>query len=122
MNKPVLLATAALLLGTSVAGVALATPRLLEDRFALEIGNGDERSALTAGERFRVADSDHRRREEARGRQGKHDDDDDDDDDDDQGGRGRADRPGVTGPTDPATPVTDNGLFQGKTRPKVEVN
>lgn len=70
----------------------------------------------------------HERRGEARG----HDGDDhresgesgrrghgdhDDDDDDDEGGR-------VTppaGPTDPNAPVPDNGLFNGKVRPKVQV-
>lgn len=122
MKKSLLLATAALVLGTSVAGVAFATPHLLEERLARVIGGDDAGSAVSAGKRFRVADRDHRRREEARRHHRDHHDDDDDDDDDDRGGRGRADRPGVTGPTDPATPVPDNGLFQGKARPKVEVN
>jgi hypothetical protein len=128
MKKSLLLATAALVLGTTAAGVALATPHLLEERFARVIGGDDAGSAVSAGERFRVADRDHRRREEARRHHRKHhdddDDDDDDDDEDDRGdrGRGRADGPGVTGPSDPATPVPDNGLFQGKARPKVEVN
>jgi hypothetical protein len=127
MKKPLLLATAALVLGTSVAGVALATPRLLEDRFAREMGSDDgDRATVSAGERFRVADREHRRRHEAREHRRGHDDDDDEDDDDDDdrrgGERGRTGRPGMTGPTDPNAPVPDNGLFQGKARPKVEVN
>ena len=46
-----------------------------------------------------------------------------DDDDDDDDGRPGA-RPAAVpqnGPADPAAPVPDNGLFQGKARPKVEV-
>ena len=123
MKKPLLLATVALVLGTSVAGAAFATPHLLEDRFARLVGGDDDGSTVSTGERFRVAERDHRRREEARRHHRDHDDDDDDDDDDrGDRGRGRADRPAVTGPSDPATPVPDNGLFQGKARPKVEVN
>lgn len=126
MKKPLLLA-AALLLGTStIAGVALATPRSVEDAFARWVGHDrDGGPSVAEHERFRLADRDHRRRDESRGRHREHHDDDDDDDDDDHGrGRGgdRAGRPGMTGPTDPNAPVPDNGLFQGKARPKVEVN
>ena len=42
---------------------------------------------------------------------------DDEDDDDDERRRRRASR----GPPTPNAPVPDNGLFNGKTRPKVEV-
>jgi hypothetical protein len=124
--KKTLLLSAALVLGVAATGAALATPRLLEDRFAGWIDHDrDHGPAVSAGERFRVADRDHRRKHESRDHHRKHhDDDDDDDDDDDHGGRGggRAGRPDVTGPSDPAAPVPDNGLFQGKARPKVEVN
>ena len=120
--KKTLLLSAAVVLGLAATGAALATPRLLEDQFARwsDHDRGEGASAAT-GERFRVADRDHRRREEARGHHRKHHDDDDDDDHGRRGGD-RAGRPGVTGPTDPAAPVPDNGLFQGKARPKVEVN
>ena len=128
MKKPLILATA-LLVGTAAVGAALATPRLLEERFGHDIGReADDRASVSADERFRVADRDHRRRHEAREHHRKHHDDDDDDDDDDDRGRGgdrgreRAGRPGVTGPVGPDVPVPDNGLFQGKARPKVEVN
>lgn len=128
MKTSLLLATAALLVGGTAVGAALATPRILQERFAAEIG-ADERPSLSPTERIRLAGSDHRRRHEARERHRKHHDDDDDDDDDgdDRGRSGerrgeRGARPSVTGPTDPAAPVPDNGLFQGKARPKVEVN
>ena len=125
--KKTLLLSAALLLGAAATGAALAAPHLLEDRFAQwgDHDRGDGASAAS-GERFRVADRDNRRKHESRDHRRKHHDDDDDDDDHDRrgGDRGRdgAGRPGVTGPTDPAAPVPDNGLFQGKARPKVEVN
>ena len=119
--KKTLLLSAAVVLGLAATGAAFATPHLLEDRVARWVDHDrDEGASAATGERFRVADRDHRRREEARGHHRKHHDDDDDD----RGRRGgdRAGRPGVTGPTDPAAPVPDNGLFQGKARPKVEVN
>jgi Spy/CpxP family protein refolding chaperone len=67
---------------------------------------------------------------------GRHSDDDDDDDDGDHHGRrhdgerhgdrdgGHAGRGGDNRSADPnaaTTPVPDNGVFNGKTRPKVEV-
>jgi len=72
----------------------------------------------------------------ARRHHGRHWDDDDDDDDGDRHGRrhhgdhhgdrdgGPSSRGGAKGPADPnaaTTPVPDNGVFNGKTRPKVEV-
>lgn len=70
---------------------------------------------------LRVADSDHGREGKA-DRNGRHNDDDDDDDDDDHVRAGARPAAGPqTGQANPATPVPDNGLFQGKARPKVEL-
>ena len=48
----------------------------------------------------------------------------DDDEHEGHGGRdgGRTERPAAGGLPAPTAPVPDNGLFQGKARPKVEVN
>ncbi|SON57257.1 hypothetical protein HDIA_3716 [Hartmannibacter diazotrophicus] len=73
---------------------------------------------------YRDGDDDHGRRGESYrgdddhgrdgGRRGEHEDDDDDDD---EGGM----MVPQNGPVDPNAPVPDNGLFNGKTRPKVQV-
>jgi hypothetical protein len=55
-----------------------------------------------------------------RGRDGEHWDDEDDDDD----GSASADRGGANRPVDPNAsnaPVPDSGIFNGKARPKVEI-
>ena len=127
--KKSLLALAAVLLTGTLAGTALALthergehathPR--GDLARMEDGrDGSRAEARPDGASFRVAD-DHRRDRE-RHHDRKHHRDHDDDDDDDRGGSGRAGRLPATGPSDPTTPVPDNGLFQGKARPKVEVN
>lgn len=49
---------------------------------------------------------------------------DNDDNDDDDDGSASADRGGASQPADPnaqSAPVPDNGIFNGKARPKVEV-
>lgn len=80
---------------------------------ATEFRHGDRedregrRDGITRGD----DDDDHGRDD------GRHDDDDDDDDDDDRGGSAVP----QNGPSDPNAPIPDNGLFKGKTRPKVEV-
>ncbi|MFG1430290.1 hypothetical protein V5F44_06680 [Xanthobacter sp. V2C-8] len=106
----------ALLLSTAGLGVALAATQI--DHLDPPFHSRDE--AVRATDRpVRLADNDHRREQGDR-HHGRHDDDDDDDEDDDRPGA----RPGAvqpTGPADPAAPVPDNGLFQGKARPKVEV-
>ncbi len=127
--KTSFLLTAALLVGATAVGTALAAgvpgvPVVPANDTRTCVDPGD-RAACAEGARFRVADrgDGHGRREHRRDRHRHHGDDDDDD-------RGRCDRDGggirprlpVTGPTDPAAPVPDNGLFQGKARPKVEVN
>lgn len=120
MKKPLLLA-AALLLGTSAVAAALAAPHVLDHRADhAERGDHGARPAVSVGETFRLADRDHERRSEAHDRR-RHAAEDDEDDDDGRAGAPLG-TPAVTGPTDPATPVPDNGLFQGKARPKVEVN
>lgn len=113
---------AGLLLSTAAVGTAVAAGA---GAFTDEHGTRGERAEAfdrgrPADGRFQLAD---------RGRERHHDRDrhharrhhDDDDDDDDDGDRGRGPRLPVTGPTDPNAPVPDNGLFQGKARPKVEV-
>ena len=145
--KKTLLLSAAVLLGVAVTGAALATPRLFDDRFARWADHDrSEGGSASTGERFRLADRDHRRRHEARERHREHHDDDEDDDDDDRrdGARGR-DRTGPSGtiapidradrtdpipPTDPNSPrgataptqAPADGLFRSRTRPRVEVN
>jgi hypothetical protein len=119
MKKSLLLAT--LLLAGTAAGSALALTRDGADALRHTIGLETARGEASDAARVRVA-GDHRRdRDHDRhGRDHHRDHHDDDEDDDDDGARGA--RMPATGPTDPSTPVPDNGLFQGKTRPKVEVN
>lgn len=97
----------ALLLSTAGLGVALAATQI--DHLDLPFHSSDP-----AAHALRLSDNDHRRE----GKERHHDDDDDDD-----GGR-PASRPvpaPQNRPADPASPVPDNGLFQGKAPPKVEV-
>lgn len=120
--KKSLLALAAVLLTGTVAGTALA---LTHERgeHARHEGRGDlsRAEAPRDGESFRVADDHRRDRDRHHGRKHHRHHDDDDDDRGDRND-GRAGRQPATGPSDPTTPVPDNGLFQGKARPKVEVN
>lgn len=117
--KKSLLALAAVLMAGTVAGTALAITHERSEH-STHMRDGSRAAAVGDGETFRVAD-DHRR-DRHHGRKHHRDHDDDDDDDDDRGGSDRAGRQPATGPSDPTTPVPDNGLFQGKARPKVEVN
>lgn len=114
MKKSLLLAGVLIVAATSVGGTLAASELLDHHR--------DHRSTEAGlsrfGETFRLAEDDHHRRD-GEHRRSHHDDDEDDDED--EGGTGAA-RPAPTGPSDPAAPVPDNGLFQGKARPKVEVN
>ena len=107
----------ALLLSTASLGVALAATQIdpLDPPF-----HGRDEVARADTRPVRLADSDHRREGKERHHRRHHDDDDDDDDDEGRSGaRSRA--VPQNGPADPAAPVPDNGLFQGKARPKVEV-
>lgn len=128
--KKSLLALAAVLMAGTVAGTALAVTHergahstiMRGEHARIEDGrDGSRADARPDGESFRVADDHRRDRERHHGRKHHRDHDDDDDDDDRRGGE-RAGRQPATGPSDPTTPVPDNGLFQGKARPKVEVN
>lgn len=99
----------ALLLSTAGLGVALAATQI--DHLDLPFHSSDP-----AAHALRLSDNDHRRA----GKERQHDDDDDDDDSDGRQGQ----RPGPVPqnrPADPTSPVPDNGLFQGKAPPKVEV-
>lgn len=110
---------AALLLSTAGIGVALAAAEL----HPLTLFGHERREASGPDGAMRFADSkSEHKRDDAHNRHHSEDDDDDDDDDDDEddrrGGRGAMPQ---AGPTDPRAPVPDNGLFNGKARPKVEV-
>ncbi len=121
MKKHILLATV-LLLSTTGIGVALAAADYDMSVGRILGGVHADADAIGSGEgRFRVADG-HRDRDRRHGaeRRRHHDDDNGDDDDDDDDDRG-ASVP-MTGPSDPNAPVPDNGLFNGKARPKVQVN
>lgn len=118
MKTPLVL-VAVLLAGTAAGAAIAATPNVVR-----LIGHDEFSHAARpdAGEtRLRVAD-DHRRDRDRDHHKGRSHHDDDEDDDDGARGDGRGGRMPAAGPTDPTTPVPDNGLFQGKARPKVEVN
>ena len=120
MKTPLVLA--ALLLASTAIGAAVARDVVTDA--PSPTATTTSRAADRAGEvRFAGGDArrDHDRGEHRDRRHHRSHHDDDDDDDDHDGGRGAARLP-VTGPTDPATPVPDNGLFQGKARPTVQVN
>ncbi|MFG1299787.1 hypothetical protein V5F49_08330 [Xanthobacter sp. V3C-3] len=112
----------ALLLSTAGLGVALAATQI--DHLDLPFHSRDE--AVQATDRpVRLADNDRGREwgdgHHSRRDAGRDDDDEDDDDDDDGRSGGRRGALPQNGPADPNAPVPDNGLFQGKARPKVEV-
>ncbi len=121
--KTSLALVAALLAGTAAGAAIASTPEIADrlaggEHHAARAETSDDTPFRVAGDHRRDRDRDHHGRKHHRD----HHDDDDDDDDGARGeGRGGGRMP-VTGPSDPTTPVPDNGLFQGKTRPKVEVN
>ncbi|MDI4655168.1 MULTISPECIES: hypothetical protein [Xanthobacter] len=109
---------AALLLSTTGIGIALAA----SDLHSLSLSGHErherrEASGPDGAMRFADSKSEHKR-DGAHNRRHREDDDDDDEDDDRRGGRNALPQ---TGPADPSAPVPDNGLFNGKARPKVEV-
>lgn len=110
--KKSLLIGSALLLTTAVMGVAVASSEfpLLghpghERRSALADGDGRSVQLAHRGEREHHAGRHHERRRH-------------DDDHGEGGGRGSLSQ---TGPADPNAPVPDNGVFNNKARPQVEV-
>ncbi|MFG1364172.1 hypothetical protein [Xanthobacter versatilis] len=117
--KPRTLIAASLLLSTAGLGVVLAATQA--DHLGHRFRTHHDSEEATAPRPLRVAQKDRERGEDERhqGRRHHAEDDDDDDDDDDEGGR-RGAIP-QAGPADPGAPVPDNGLFNGKARPKVEV-
>lgn len=120
--KTSLALVAALLAGTAAGAAIASTPDVVDhlkrgEHHAARTEASDDASFRVAGDHRRDRDRDHHGR--------KHHRDHHDDDDDDDGARGEGRGGGrmpTTGPSDPTTPVPDNGLFQGKARPKVEVN
>jgi hypothetical protein len=112
---------AALLLSATTAGIAIAaaagesgfstTARHARITVSETAGRGD-RPILLASE-SREHD---RRADRLAKRDRRHHDDDGDEDED--GGRGAVPQ---NGPANPNTPVPDNGLFNGNSRPKVQV-
>lgn len=120
MKKPLLLA-ALLLAGTASVHAFTTTDAFERARERVLAATSDDRAGGSETGAFRLADrNEHRERRDLR-REHHEDDGDDDDDRDESGGHGAGRMP-AAGPTDPSTPVPDNGLFQGKARPKVEVN
>jgi hypothetical protein len=120
--KRLTIAAALLLSGASV-GVALAE----SDRSADESSpaGADQRFTPSLGEREgggpRIAEGFFDRFRDADGEQHRHHWDDDDDDED---GSASADGGVQSRPADPNgsnTPVPDSGVFNGQTRPKVEI-
>lgn len=116
MNKRILIG-AGLLLSTAGIGIALAAADF-------EVSNGlrqerhDSRvTADTRGHPVRMAEASHGR-DHGGEHCGRSHHDDEDDDDGEGAGRGAIPR---NGPSDPKASVPDNGLFNGKARPKVEV-
>lgn len=106
---------ASLLLSTAVLGVTLAAARDHHDH------PGEAIAAAAAGAGhgpFRMSSEHGMRRHHDEGHRGRHSEDDDGDDEGDEGGRGGVGQPRSSGPD---APVPDNGLFNGKTKPKVNV-
>lgn len=109
---------AALLLSTAGAGIALASATA--DHLGHQSDRQLERAERDGGHWQRLAERDRHGDRDDVSSKGRHHDDEDDDDEDDDDHRGRGALP-QTGPRDPNAPMPDNGLFQGKARPKVEV-
>ncbi|MFG1479984.1 hypothetical protein V5F53_15195 [Xanthobacter sp. V4C-4] len=106
----------ALLLSTTGLGVAWAATQAEHPDRRAHVRHEKLDTAAAGPLRFAGNDREHGDRHHDRSRHAGHDRDNDDDDD--AGARGAA---LWTAPADPAAAVPDNGLFQGKTRPKVEV-
>ena len=118
--KHIAIAAALVLSATAFSAALAASDPSPDDSASAET---DRRSAPSWGDesrasRFAEGFFDHFRG----GERHRHHWDDDDDDDDD--GSASADRGGANRPADPNaanTPVPNNGVFNGKARPKVEV-
>lgn len=104
---------AALLLSTTALGVTLAAARDRHDQHGQAYAGASE----SADGHLRVA-SEHGMRQHDEGHHRRHSDDDDDDEEGDDGGRVAPSQPLPSGP---GVPAPDNGLFNGKSKPKVDV-
>ncbi len=110
---------AALLLSTTGIGVALAAAEADHLTSSHHERHDGATSSAIEGRPIRFAEESHERRRDGEHRGRRHHDDDEDEGEDDEGGR-RGAIP-QAGPADPNAPVPDNGFFNGKARPKVEV-
>ncbi|MFG1394847.1 hypothetical protein [Xanthobacter agilis] len=111
---------AALLLSTAGIGIALAASDVQSlTHFGHE--RHENREASTPAGALRLAETTSKHKRDGDGDHDRRHRDDDDDDDDDDDARGGGSGVLQSGPADPHAPVPDNGLFNGKARPKVEV-
>lgn len=122
MNKHYLIGTV-LLLSTATAGLAVAggDPESLAG--LPQARSAASETAARPGRLILLAsEANERDRQTDRLEKGdrRHHEEDEDDDGDEDGERGRGVIP-QNGPTNPNAPVPDNGLFNGSTRPKVQV-
>lgn len=105
MRKIILLASAFVLTTSAFAMSIPAGRHILAADEAGEAGRAGAQSRFLLASEHGEHGRDHRRHAE-----------EDDEDDDDEGGGASQPRA-----ADPSAPVPDNGLFNGKARPKVEV-
>lgn len=112
----------ALLLSATTAGLAIAaaagesgllTPRSHARSMISETSSQGDRPILLAS-----ASRKHGHHEDRLGKRDRRHHDDDDDDDGEDGGRAMIPQ---NGPANPDAPVPGNGLFNGNSRPKVQV-
>jgi hypothetical protein len=121
MKKPAFIL--ALLLSTAAAG-AIASPGALSrsEPPPAQEPRAEQPTHLAQGFTENFWGRDHRG--ERQGHRERHADKDEDDDDDERGGREHGRNGGANRQADPNAanaPVPDNGVFNGKARPKVEV-
>jgi hypothetical protein len=115
----------ALLITSTITGAAWAANSLdlgegLRHEHRADRTRQDDALRGRDGQPLTVADNDRKHRRHGERHDRHHDDDDDSDGDDGHDGR-RAGAQRQADPNDPAKAVPDNGLFNGKVRPKVEV-
>jgi hypothetical protein len=106
---------AALLLSTTALGVTLTAARDRHDHH----GQTSASAATENGQGHRRMASEHGMRRHDEGHHRRHaEDDGDDDEEGDEGGRGGPSQPLPSGP---GVTAPDNGLFNGKSKPKIDV-
>jgi hypothetical protein len=110
--RKTLMIGAVLLLSSTALGATLAAGRhVLRD-------HGGSRAEDNASQDRRTLASEHADRRHEGKQHRRYADNDDDEDEDDDGGSSRAGRPVTPAPD---APVPDSGLFNGKARPKADV-